>query len=86
MLEFPLQLFDDFIRNYHVGHVLFLAFVFAAIGGFAVNRSVKLLGINFALFGLLFILTPNSTMPVEFLYFGVMLVVVGPVIAIAGDG
>ncbi|QLD86801.1 hypothetical protein HWV23_14055 [Natronomonas halophila] len=83
MFELPLQLIDDFLMNYHVGHALLLAFIGAVGAGFAVNRSVKVLGIQFALFGLLFIVTPSTMMPTTFLYLGIGLAVIGPVIAIS---
>jgi hypothetical protein len=85
MFELPLQLIDDFLMNYHLGHVILLLFVLAAAGGFVANRSLKVLGIQFSLFGLLFIITPSTTMPVEFFYLGIGLAVIGPVIAISAD-
>jgi hypothetical protein len=85
MFEMPLQLVDDFLQQYHVGHALLVGFVLAVLGGFAVNRSVKVLGIQFSLFGLLFIITPTSTMTTPFLFLGIGLVVVGPLIAIAAN-
>ncbi|WP_336135298.1 hypothetical protein [Natronomonas amylolytica] len=85
MFELPLQLIDDFLMNYHLGHVLLLLFIVAVGGGFAANRSVKVLGVQFSLFGLLFIITPSTTMPTTFLYLGIGLAVIGPVIAISAD-
>jgi hypothetical protein len=85
MIELPLQLLDDFLRNYHVGHALLLAFLGAAGAGFAVNRSVKVVGLQCALFGLIFIVTPSTMMPTTFLYLGIGLVVIGPVIAISAE-
>jgi hypothetical protein len=85
MYEIPLQLIDDILRNYHVGHVILLLFVLAVVGGFVANRSIKVVGIQLSAFGLLFILTPNSMMPTEFLYLGIALVVVGPVVAISSN-
>ena len=85
MLEFPLQLVDDFLMDYHIGHALLLGFVLAVGGGLAVTRSVKLLGVNIILFGLLFIITPTSTMPTEYAFLGIALLVVGPIIVIASS-
>lgn len=85
MFEFPLQLVDDILMEYHIGHVLFLTFVAAVAGGFAANRSVKVAGINIALFGVLFIVTPSSMMPTEYLYLGIALAVIGPVVAISAN-
>lgn len=85
MYEIPLQLLDDFLMDYTVGHALFLVFVLAVLGGLAVNRSMRLLGLQLSVFGLIFVLTPSTAMPVEMLYFGIALVVVGPVVFVAAD-
>jgi len=85
MYEIPLQLVDDFLMDYTVGHALFLVFVLAVVGGFAVNRSVKVLGVQMSLFGFIFVLTPSTTMPTEMFFFGIALVVVGPVVAVAAN-
>lgn len=86
MYELPLQLLDDFLIDYHIGHVLILVFVLAVVGGFAINRSTKVLGIQLALFGVIFMLTPSTEMPPSYLFFGLLLVLVGPVIIVAsGD-
>lgn len=85
MYEIPLQLIDDFLMQYTVGHALFLVFVLAVLGGFAVNRSMKVLGLQLSLFGVIFVLTPSTTMPVWMLYFGVGLAVVGPVVFVAAE-
>jgi hypothetical protein len=86
MYEIPIQVIDDFLMDYTVGHALFLVFVLAVLGGFAVNRSTKFLGLQLSLFGLIFVLTPSTTMPAAIMYFGVALVIVGPVVFVAADG
>ncbi|QLD90847.1 hypothetical protein HWV07_18085 [Natronomonas salina] len=85
MFEIPLQIIDDFLRSYTVGHALLLVFLLAVVGGFAVNRSMKVLGLQLSLFGVLFVLTPSTTMPVWMLYLGVGLAVVGPVVFVAAE-
>lgn len=85
MYSLPLQLVDDFLMDYTAGHAIFLLFLLAVLGGFAVNRSVKVLGIQLSLFGILFVVTPNSMVPTSLLYLGLALIVVGPVVVIAGD-
>lgn len=85
MYELPLQLVDDFLMDYTVGHAIFLVFILAVLGGFAINRSMKLLGFQLSLFGVLFVLTPSSTMPTEMFYFGIALVLVGPVVVVAAE-
>jgi hypothetical protein len=83
MLEFPLQVIDDFLLDYHVGHALILVFVLALVGGYVVNRSTKVVGLQLSLFGLLFIILPNSMMTPQYTLFGIALAVVGPVIFIS---
>lgn len=85
MFELPLQLLDDFLMDYHIGHVLVLVFVLAVVGGYAVNRSKKVLGIQLALFGAIFMLTPSTEMPPGYLFFGLLLVLVGPIIVVATE-
>jgi hypothetical protein len=85
MYEIPLQLVDDFLMDYTVGHALLLVFVLAVLGGLAVNRSTKVLGLQLSLFGVIFILTPSTTMPTWMLYMGVGLAVVGPVVFVAAE-
>jgi hypothetical protein len=85
MYELPLQVIDNFLLDYSVGHALFLVFILAVLGGFAVNRSTKLLGLQLSLFGLIFVLTPSTMMPTTFLYLGIGLVVIGPVVIVAGN-
>ena len=85
MYEIPLQLVDDFLMDYTVGHALFLVFVLALLGGFAVKRSTKLFGLQLSLFGIIFILTPSTTMPTWMLFMGVGLVVVGPIVLVAAE-
>ncbi len=85
MLAFPLQLVDEILQNYHIGHALLIAFVVVVLGGFFMNRSNRLLGLLFIVFGLIFILTPSTEIPPILLFFGVALVIVGPVIMVAAN-
>lgn len=85
MFELPLQLVDDFLMDYHIGHALFLGFVLVVLGGLAVTKSIKVLGVNLILFGLLFVITPTAEMPTEYAFFGIALLVIGPIIVIAAN-
>ena len=84
MLEFPLQLIDGILRQYSVAHAILLLFVFALLAG-VVKKSMRLTGLQFVAFGLIFFLTPISQHPMYFQYLGLGLMVVGPVIFIAAE-
>ena len=84
MIEFPLQVIDGILRQYRVAHAILLLFVFAVLAGF-VKKSMRLTGLQFTLFGLIFFLTPISTHPMYFQYLGLGLIVVGPVVFIAAE-
>ena len=79
---FLLDLIDDILLDYHVAHALFLLFVLVVLGGLVTTKSLKVLGVNFALFGLIFVLTPVQTHPVIFQFFGLALLVTGPMIVV----
>lgn len=79
MLEFvPLQLLDDLLLNYHLGHALIVLFVLSVLGTFALSK--KLLSLNVIVFGLLFLLAPSAIASVEYKLLGVALIVIGPVL------
>ena len=84
MLELPLQVVDGILRQYSVAHAILLLFLGAAGVGF-VKKSMRLTGLQFTLFGLIFFLTPISTHPMYFQYLGLGLIVVGPVVFIAAE-
>lgn len=84
MYELPLQVVDGILRQYSVAHVILLLFVGALLAGF-VKKSMKLMGLQFTLFGLLFFLTPISTHPMWFQYLGLGLIIVGPVVFITAE-
>jgi hypothetical protein len=79
MIEFvPLDLVDDIIQDYHLGHVLVLAFIGAALGSFALSK--KLLSLNVVVFGLIFMLAPSNLAPLPYKLLGLALIVIGPVL------
>lgn len=79
MLELvPLQPLDDFVQSYHLGQVLVAVFVLSVLGSFALSK--KLLSLNVILFGLLFLLAPNTISSVEYKLLGVALIFIGPIL------
>jgi len=82
MLFTPLPIIDDFVANYHVGHVLVLLLVLSVVGTLPLG-SRKVVSINATLFGLLFLVTPGSLVgddPFTYRFLGIALVVVAPIL------
>ncbi|MUV56520.1 hypothetical protein SAMN04487947_2716 [Halogeometricum rufum] len=75
----PLQLIDSFLLNYNVGQALLLVFVLATLGALPL-KSAKILALNTMAFGVIFILTPQSLVPTHYLFLGIALLVVGPLL------
>lgn len=74
----PLQIVDSFLLPYNVGQALLLGFVVTTLATLPVSR--KAMAINTILFGVIFLLTPQSLVPVHYLFLGIVLVVVGPLV------
>lgn len=81
MLTVPLQVIDSFLLDYHLGHVLVLGLVVTTLGAVPLG-SRRVVAINTAVFGLLFMLTPLTVMPSTYLFLGIALLVVGPMLYI----
>ena len=77
----PLQLLESFLLDYHLGHVLTLLFGLSVLGSVPLG-SRKLVAANVIIFGLLFIITPLSTMNDEPIYrfFGIALLLIAPIL------
>ncbi|RDI72380.1 hypothetical protein [Halopelagius longus] len=75
----PLQLIDSFLLDYNVGQALLLVFVLALVGSLPL-KSQKIIAINVTAFGVIFLLTPQSLVPPHYLYLGIALLVVGPML------
>ena len=75
----PLQVIDTFLLNYNVGQAILLGFVVTTLGAVPLG-SRRLVAINFVVFGLIFVMTPASLMPIHYLFLGIVLVVVGPML------
>jgi hypothetical protein len=75
----PLQVIDTFLLNYNVGQAILLGFVVTTLGAVPLG-SRRLVAINFVVFGLIFVMTPSSLMPIHYLFLGIVLLVVGPML------
>jgi len=79
----PLQLIDSFLLQYNVGQALLLVFVLGAVGVLPL-KSRKLLSLHVIAFGVIFLVTPQSLVPTHYLFLGIVLVVVGPLLYVTG--
>lgn len=79
----PLPLIDDFLRPYSVGQALLVVFLLSVLGVLPL-KSRKVLSLNLAVFGLVFLLTPVQLAPIAFKFLGLALVVVGPMLYATG--
>ena len=78
MSAFVLQAVDKFLANYHIGHAAFLLFLLALPAGI-VMKSTKITALTLIAFGGLFIVVPSiSDAGVVYSFFGVALIVAGP--------
>lgn len=81
----PLQVVDSFLLDYNVGQALLLAFVVTMLAALPL-RSRKVIALGAMLFGVLFLLTPLALAPYHYLFLGIGLLVVGPLLfTTAGD-
>jgi hypothetical protein len=83
MFELPLQVIDSFLLQYNVGDALLFLFVLTTLATLPL-KSPKTTGLNALVFGLVFLLTPYSEMPMYYKFVGLGLVFVGPFMVIAG--
>lgn len=82
MLELvPLQLVDNFLLDYHFGHVFVLLLGLSILGVLPLG-SPKALALNLGAFGLLFLLTPIDLFGGEALFklLAIPLLVVAPLL------
>jgi hypothetical protein len=80
----PLQVIDSFLLNYNLGQALLLVFILATVGALPL-KSRRIMAINATAFGLVFILTPQSLAPIHYLFLGIVLLVVGPVLWVTAE-
>ncbi|WP_435144443.1 hypothetical protein [Halobaculum sp. P14] len=74
----PLQVIDSFLLDYNVGQALLLGLILTTVATLPVSR--KALALNTVLFGVLFLLTPQTLVPTHYLFLGILLIVVGPLV------
>ena len=84
MFTLPLQVLDRFLLQYNLGQVLLLVFVLALLAALA-QRSRKILAIQVMTFGLLFAIVPSIDGPGYYLYLGLGLLVVAPLLFTTAD-
>lgn len=86
MFALPLQVIDNFLMQYNVGQVLALVFVLGLLGTIPL-RNKTISGAHIAIFGLVFVATPLSTMGNDIIYkfFGLGLIFIGPMIVVVGE-
>jgi len=75
---------DTFLLDYHLGHVLLLTFVLSLLGTLPL-KSRKVIAAVVITFGVIFTISPFSTMPATYILFGIGLVVVGPLLWTTAD-
>ncbi|MFC6989307.1 hypothetical protein ACFQJD_12395 [Haloplanus sp. GCM10025708] len=80
----PLQVIDSFLLNYNVGQALLLVFILATVGTLPL-KSRKIVAINTVLFGVIFIMTPSALAPVHYMFLGIVLLVVGPMLYVTAS-
>ncbi|MFQ3476150.1 hypothetical protein HKK80_07805 [Halonotius sp. F2-221B] len=78
---------DAILVDYHLGQFLLLGFVLTTLGALPL-KSQRVIGVNTILFGLIFVLTPISLMESAraYLFLGLALLVIGPMIYVTARG
>ena len=76
---------DSILINYNIGQILLLGFVLTTLGALPL-KSQQVIGINTMLFGVIFVLTPASLLPNVYLFLGLTLLVIGPMVYITARG
>ena len=82
MVAVPLQVIDNFLLQYNAGQVLLALLVLSTLGALPL-KSLKVIGLNTVVFGLIFMLTPGSLAPVQYRFLGVALLFVGPLLVVS---
>ena len=67
---------DTFLLDYHLGHVILLGLVVSLLGA-APLKSQKIIASILAVFGVVFLAAPYTTMPSTFILIGIPLILVG---------
>lgn len=80
----PLQVIDSFLLNYEIGQVLLLVFALGTLGLLGLG-SKKVLGLHFGTFGLVFLMTPQAVNSRIYLFLGLALLIVAPMLFVTAD-
>lgn len=80
----PLQVIDSFLLNYEIGQVLLFVFALGTLGLLGLG-SKKVLGLHFGAFGLIFVMTPQAINTKIYLFIGLALIVIAPMIFATAD-
>ncbi|MFC7043132.1 hypothetical protein DM826_10800 [Halonotius aquaticus] len=76
---------DAILVDYNIGQFLLLGFVLTTLGALPL-KSQQVIGINTMLFGVIFVLTPASLLPNVYLFLGLTLLVIGPMVYVTARG
>jgi uncharacterized membrane protein HdeD (DUF308 family) len=76
---------DAILVDYNIGQFLLLGFVLTTLGALPL-KSQQVVGINTILFGVIFVLTPASLLPNVYLFLGLTLLVIGPMVYVTARG
>lgn len=80
----PLQALDNFIIQYNLGQALLVVWVLATLAALT-QRSGKIIALQTMTFGLLFVLVPSINGPGHYLYLGMGLLLVSPLVFTTAD-
>ncbi|QKY21738.1 hypothetical protein B4589_010230 [Halolamina sp. CBA1230] len=80
----PLQVIDSFLLNYNIGQVLLLVFALGTLGLLGLG-SKKVLGLHLGAFGLIFVMTPQAINSKIYLFLGLSLAIIGPMVFATAD-
>ena len=75
---------DTFLLDYHLGHVILFGLVVSLLGA-APLKSQKVIASILAVFGVVFLAAPYTTMPPTFILIGIPLVLVGTLLWTMSD-
>ncbi|HET7322948.1 MAG TPA: hypothetical protein VFJ06_01305 [Halococcus sp.] len=79
MFALPLQVVDNFLLQYNLGQVLLVIYVLALLAALT-QRSAKIIALQTVTFGLIFMLVPSINAPGHYLYLGIALLMVAPMV------
>lgn len=86
MTALPLQVMDNFLLDYHIGHALIVGFALVMLASLPL-RSRKVLALNAILFGIIFMVTPFQMVESPLYRLGgLALVIVAPLLYVTADG